>query len=163
MFAFIWAEAKDKVIGADQKMPWHLSDDLQYFKKTTLGHTVVMGRRTFSSFGGRPLPKRQNIVLTHQSDFKADFDNVLVYHDVQEVLDYEKAHAEDWLFIIGGAEIFKCFIPVVQRLYVTKIDASVAGDTYMPDLPTKEFELIQKTVSKVPGLPHAFEVYDRRR
>ncbi|MFD1671608.1 dihydrofolate reductase [Agrilactobacillus yilanensis] len=163
MFAFIWAEAQDHVIGSEGKMPWHIPDDLKYFKQTTLGHALVMGRKTFASFGSKPLPKRQNIVLTRQDDFVSDFNSVTVCRNVQDILDYEKKHRTEWLFIIGGAEIFKQFISVVDRLYVTKIQVAVAGDTKMPDLPMADF----KQIESIPGTPskkypHTFEIYERQ-
>ncbi|MCH4172645.1 MAG: dihydrofolate reductase [Lactobacillus sp.] len=161
MLAFIWAESTNHVIGAKGKMPWHISDDLQYFKKTTRNHCVVMGRQTFVSLGGKPLPQRQNIVLSRQFDLQLPAD-VIHCQDKQGVLAYAKAQPTAQIFIIGGAQIFALFADVVQQLYVTRIQKEVPGDTYMPPLPWSEFKLI----SEVPGAtntdwPHKFEIYER--
>ncbi|GAF39141.1 dihydrofolate reductase [Agrilactobacillus composti DSM 18527 = JCM 14202] len=161
MLAFIWAESKNHVIGANGKMPWHISDDLKYFKKTTLNHCIVMGRKTFASFGGRPLPQRQNIVLSRQNELDLPA-GVMQCHDQAAVLAYATEHPQTQVFIIGGAQVFTLFMDVVQRLYVTRIQKEITGDTYMPPIPWTAF----KRVSQVPGaenieFPHQFEIYDR--
>lgn len=135
MISFIWAEAKGGVIGRDNDLPWRLPEDLRFFKRTTLGYPIVMGRKTFASFGSKPLPKRENIILTTDRDFHQD--GVTVVHSKEEVL--QRAKNED-IFVIGGANVFKQFLPEADRLYVTKIEAEFEGDTVIDFIPWNEFK-----------------------
>jgi len=121
-------------IGRNNKMPWRLNADLKMFRKLTLNKCIVMGRKTFDSIG-KPLPKRTNIVLTRNKDFVCD--DVIVAHDVSEVLDIMKAHDEE-LFVCGGSEIYKSFMPLTDRLYVTMIHGDFECD--------KHFILNQKQI-----------------
>ncbi|WP_046173661.1 dihydrofolate reductase [Domibacillus indicus] len=134
MISFIWAQSKGGVIGLDNDMPWHLPEDLSYFKKTTLGYPIVMGRKTFESFGSRPLPKRENVILTRDESFEQD--GVTVIHSTDEVL---KMAEEKDLFVIGGANVFKQFLPHADRLYVTKIEEEFKGDTVIDFIPWEKF------------------------
>ncbi|MEI6897813.1 MAG: type 3 dihydrofolate reductase [Psychromonas sp.] len=126
--SMIVAMANDRVIGLNNKMPWHLPADLQFFKRVTLGKPVIMGRKTYQSIG-RPLPGRKNIVLTR--------DKALVIEGVDCVQTLEQAMTlvgdADELMIIGGATIYEQFIGQADRLYLTFIDLQTAGDTYFPD------------------------------
>ena len=134
MISFIWAQAKGGVIGRDNDLPWRLPEDLKFFKRTTLGFPIVMGRKTFASFGSKPLPKRENIIFTDQN---FEQEGVTVVHSKEEVL--ELAGSQD-IFIIGGAQVFKQFLPEADRLYVTKIEAEFDGDTVIDFIPWEEFE-----------------------
>lgn len=124
----IWAEAADGVIGADGGMPWHVPEDLAHFKATTLGHPVVMGRKTWDSLPERfrPLPGRENIVITRQQDWQA-----AGARRAANVRDAVRGLETVW--VIGGAEIFALLIADADRLAVTEIDLKVAGDAYAPD------------------------------
>jgi len=126
--SMIAAMAEDRIIGLDNKMPWHLPADLQFFKRVTLGKPVIMGRKTYQSIG-RPLPGRKNIVLTRDSD--------LCIEGVECVQTLEQAVALvgdiDELMIIGGATIYEQFLPQADRLYLTFIELKTAGDTQFPD------------------------------
>lgn len=124
----IAAMANNRVIGKDNQMPWHLPADLKFFKKMTLGKAVIMGRKTFESIG-RPLPKRQNIVITRDHTFQVD--GVDVVHNTQQAL--AKAGAVDEVVIIGGGNIYQQFIEQADELYLTFIDLTVDGDAYFPD------------------------------
>ncbi|WNF36376.1 dihydrofolate reductase [Bacillaceae bacterium IKA-2] len=135
MISLIVAMAENNVIGFENKMPWHLPADLAHFKKTTTGHTIVMGRKTFQSIG-RPLPNRTNLILTRDLSFRAE--GCLVIHDIKEVL--EKAKKED-LFVIGGAEIYQQFLPYAEKIYSTQILESFHGDTFFPQL-TEEWKMV---------------------
>lgn len=134
MISFIWAESKGGVIGLNNNLPWRLPEDLRFFKKTTLGYPIVMGRKTFESFGSRPLPKRENVILTTDQSFGAD--GITVIHSVDDAL---KMADEKDLFVIGGANVFKQFLPHADRLYVTKIEAEFDGDTVIDFIPWAEF------------------------
>lgn len=129
----IVAVAENGVIGHDGTMPWRLSTDLKRFKSLTMGKPVVMGRKTWVSLG-RPLPGRANIVITRDKNFSAD--GAIVVHSLSEGLrigrmEAEKANA-DAVFVIGGGEIFREAMGLAQKMYVTEIQAKIAGDTYFP-------------------------------
>lgn len=126
--SMIAAMAENRVIGLDNKMPWHLPADLMFFKRVTLGKPIIMGRKTFESIG-RPLPGRKNIVLSRDKNLQLA--GVSCVHTVEQAL----ALVEDYdeVMVIGGATIYEQFLPKVQRLYLTFIDLKTAGDTYFPD------------------------------
>ena len=161
MIAFVWAQDANGTIGKDGKLPWHLHDDLQYFKQRTLNQIVVMGRKTFAGMGGRPLPKRTNVVLTRNVAYTASGATVL--HSREEVLAFAAQHPERKLMIIGGSQVFKLFMDDVDSLYVTRIAGEFAGDTTMPAVPWAEFVLTDsKHVQTVdPQLAHDFETWQR--
>lgn len=126
MIALIACMDRNHVIGKDNQIPWHLPADLKYFKETTMGHTVVMGRKTFESIG-KPLPGRRNVILTRDKGFRVE--GAEVVHTVEEVLKRQ----ED-LFIIGGATIYEQFMPYAEKLYITKIEAEFEGDAFFPPI-----------------------------
>jgi dihydrofolate reductase len=128
----IWAEARGGVIGADGGMPWHVPEDLAHFKRTTHGAPVVMGRRTWDSLPPRfrPLPGRANIVVTRQSDWRAE--GAVRAASVDEALALAASDADDRIWVIGGAELFARTIPFADRLVVTELDLDVEGDTFAP-------------------------------
>lgn len=160
MISFLLAMDRNQLIGNKNELPWHLPNDLRYFKKKTLGHPVVMGRKTFDSIG-KALPDRENIVLTHNPDFSND--DVTSFPSVDAFLNSGIAYGHE-CFIIGGAGIFKAFLPFADRLYITHIDAEFEGDTYFTGFNSEEWRL----VSRIPGIldkknkfPHVFDVYER--
>lgn len=134
MISLIVAMGKNRVIGKDNQMPWHLPADLAYFKKVTTGHPIIMGRKTFQSIG-RPLPNRENIILTRDKMFKHD--NCTIINCVEEAL--ALAASKD-IFVIGGAEIYEQFLPFAKKIYITQIHENFSGDTFFPKL-TKEWQL----------------------
>lgn len=117
---------QNRVIGKDNKMPWHLPEDLAYFKRTTTGHSVIMGRKTYLSIG-KALPNRKNIVLTRDDTFSAE--DAVVYHSLSEAI----ADEPD-AFILGGADIFEQALPLAQELYITHIEAEIDGDRQFPSV-----------------------------
>lgn len=117
MITIIAAMDKKGLIGAGDKLPWHLPSDLRFFRDTTLGQTVVMGSKTYASLG-RPLPNRKNIVLSRSGEYT--------------VKDVIAMAASENVFIIGGAEVYKIFIPFADRMIITHIDAEFQGDVYFP-------------------------------
>lgn len=150
--SMIAALSENGVIGNQGKLPWHLPEDLQYFKKMTLNKPVVMGRKTFESIG-RPLPQRQNIILTEDQNFKVE--NCTIVHSREEAL---KVLVDfDEVMIIGGAKIYQLFLPLAQRLYLTLVHKNVVGDTYFPKLNWKQW---QKSSEENHPL-FSFVVYDR--
>lgn len=124
------------MIGKDNELPWHLPDDFAYFKRTTLGHPIIMGRKSFESLG-KPLPKRTNIVVTRQSDYHPE--GCVVVHSVEEAIKVAKT-ADEEVFVIGGAEIAKQAFPFVEVMLLTEVHAEVEGDTYFPEFDKSEWE-----------------------
>ncbi|ODG93815.1 MULTISPECIES: dihydrofolate reductase [Bacillaceae] len=141
MIAALVAMSENNVIGLNNKMPWHLPQELAYFKKVTTGYTIIMGRKTFDSIG-RPLPNRENIVVTRQKDFQAE--GVIVINDV---ISYVEENKNKDLFIIGGAEIFNLTFPYLDTLYITEIEHNFEGDTFFPNFSKDEWNV--KSVSDV--------------
>lgn len=141
MINIIVAVSKNNQIGIDGKLPWHISEDLKYFKKTTQGHTVIMGRKTYESIGC-PLPNRTNIVLTRDKNFSAE--GIQTIHSLEEGLQLCKNND---VFIIGGGEIYSLFLPYADYLYITLVDKIINGDTSFP--PYKEqFNLISSRLGE---------------
>lgn len=138
MISFIWAMDENRVIGKNNQLPWHLPEDLKFFKKVTIGHPVAMGRKTHESIG-RLLPGRENIIITRNKEFICD--GCTVIYSIDEFISYCQGKEEE-VFVIGGAEIFKELIPVVDRLYVTKIYDHFDGDTYFPEFSLEDFKLV---------------------
>jgi dihydrofolate reductase len=126
--SMIAAMAEDRVIGLDNKMPWHLPADLQFFKRVTLGKPVIMGRKTYQSIG-RPLPGRTNIVLSRDKDLQIE--GVTCVQTTEQALALVKNEPE--VMVIGGATIYEQFLQQTNRLYLTFIELKVAGDTQFPD------------------------------
>lgn len=120
--------ARNRVIGADGGIPWHLPDELKRFKRLTLGHHLIMGRRTWESIG-RLLPGRTTVIVTRQRGYSAP--GAKIVHSLDEAI--ATCGADDEIFVIGGAELYAQALPRAGRLYLTVVDADVAGDTLMPD------------------------------
>lgn len=138
MISISVAVAKNNVIGKDNKLLWHISEDLKRFKRITSNKKMIMGRKTFESLPGI-LPNREHIVVTRDENFKIDSDKVTIVHDLNSLLEkYSKC--EDEIFIIGGAEIYKQLLPYTQKIYLTKIDETFEGDTYFPEINYDEFK-----------------------
>lgn len=130
MISIIVVIAKNRAIGRDNKLLWDIPEDMERFKKITMGHAVVMGGKTFESIG-RPLPGRKNIVVTLDRDFKAP--GCEVKYSLDEVLDWAKKSDEE-IFIIGGGQIYKQSLPKADKLYLTVVDDVVEdADTFFPD------------------------------
>jgi len=129
--SIIAAIATNGVIGRNGKLPWHLSKDLQRFKQLTMGHTIIMGRRTWESIG-RPLPGRNTIVVTRQHDYVIDSKAVRIAASLDEALELAAAAQEDEAFVVGGAELYREALLQADRLYFTEVAADVKGDTYFP-------------------------------
>ncbi|QPA32466.1 dihydrofolate reductase [Thermaerobacillus caldiproteolyticus] len=138
MISLIVAMDNSRVIGKDNKLPWHLPADLAYFKKVTMGHPIVMGRKTFESIG-RPLPGRENIIVTRNRSFQPE--GCTVIHSVEGIKQIA-AKRSDEVFVIGGAELFAAILPLADRLYITKIEANFPGDTFFPVFNEAEWRLI---------------------
>lgn len=160
--SIIVAMSQNRVIGKDNKLPWHLSEDLKRFKKITMGHPIIMGRKTYESIG-RPLPGRENIVITRNPEFKAE--GVTIVHSLEEAV--KRKDPKEELFIIGGAEIYKSALPQVDKLYITRIEKDFDGDVFFPEIDKKkDFKVIeesQKLISEKNQLPYLFLTFRRRK
>ena len=135
--SLIAAMAKNRVLGKDNKMPWHLPGELAYFKKVTLGKPVLMGRNTFDSIG-KPLPGRRNMVISSQPGYAPD--GVEVFSKLQVAMAAVSDVEE--LMVVGGGKIYEAFVPYADRLYLTQIDAEFEGDTFFPALNPLEWKEI---------------------
>jgi dihydrofolate reductase len=158
--SLIVAAANNNVIGRNNELPWHLPQDLKYFKSVTLGKPVIMGRKTFESIG-KPLPGRTNIVITRQSDWQHA--GVLVASNVDDALALaenfrnELGQTADEVMVIGGAEIYRCALPLADKIYLTRIDEDIKGDAWFPSLSDTEW-VCESELAGDPGasLPHRF-------
>jgi len=133
-FIIIVAIAQNGVIGRDGRLPWHLPSDLKHFKRTTMNYPLVMGRKTYDSIG-KPLPGRDNIVLTR--DTSLDLPGCIVVHSLQDALEYCKD--DEKVFIIGGADIFNSSLPFTDTIIVTALERAVDGDVYFPEVDLSTF------------------------
>lgn len=165
--AMIVAMAENRVIGRDNQLPWHLPGDLKYFKATTLGKPVIMGRLTFESIG-RPLPGRTNIVVTRNPDWSAE--GVRVVHSATEAValarDIARAEGAAEVMVIGGAQLYAELLPTADRLYLTRVHAEVEGDACFPVLEPGQWRQLQCQEFAAEGAnPYAYSliVYQRER
>ena len=147
--SLIVAMARNRAIGVDNHLPWHLPADLKHFRALTMGHPIIMGRKTFDSIG-RVLPGRRNIVVTRNRDYRPD--GVEIVHSVEEAL--EKCRDENEAFVIGGAHLYQDAIHRVSRIYVTEVHAEVKGDVFF-----SEIDLIYFAGDSVPGLNADVDIY----
>lgn len=155
----IAALAKNRVIGIENRLPWRLPEDLAHFKAVTLGHPVIMGRKTFESLG-RPLPHRRNIVVTRNAAYKPEGVETADSIDAALAL---CAHADE-VFFIGGENLYAQVLPRADRLYLTEVDLEPAGDAWFPDYDRRAFrELSRESHRGAKGEPLAFDfvVYER--
>lgn len=135
--SIIVAMSENRVIGVDNRLPWHLPADLQHFKSITLGKPIVMGRKTYESIG-RPLPGRTNIVVTRDPDFRPD--QVVVADSLQAALD--AAAGADEVMVIGGASLYAQMLPKASRLYLTVVHQVIEGDAFFPDLNDSDWKTV---------------------
>jgi len=155
--SLIVAVSRNGVIGANNKLPWHLPADLKRFKQLTMGHPILMGRKTFESIG-KPLSGRTNIVITRQKEFQCC--GTTVVHSVEEaLLDHEN---EKEAFVIGGAEIFRQALPFADRIYLTRIEKDFEGDTKLFEIDPAVWKETSREEFLNDPLPHTFLTYERK-
>lgn len=140
MISFVYAQERDGGIGYQGDLPWHLPNDLKFFKEMTMGHTMLMGRKTFEAMNQRLLPGRETVVLTTQSDYGKDIQGLKVIHTVEEALGMAQNQT---LKVIGGAELFNLFLPYADEIIRTVIDDSFPADVYMPPINQNEWTLVK--------------------
>jgi len=160
IISLIFAMDRNRLIGADGGLPWRLPADLQYFKSVTMGKPVLMGRKTYETIG-KPLKGRHNIVITRDTSYKAP--GCTVVHSPQDAL--HAAGDAPEVMIIGGAEIYRQFLPHAQRLYVTRIADSFSGDTYFPEISPEHWQTVWQEKHEADARnphPFCFAVMHRR-
>ncbi len=159
----IAAMGKNRMIGAGGALPWSIPEDMKFFRDKTKGHVMIMGRKTFDSFGGKPLPGRMHIVITRNPDFRFEHPQVVIVKSLDEgVLRAKSLLAQygDEVFVIGGGEIYRQSLPVLNRIYLTVIEQDFSGDTKFPEFNQKVFKLVSQTDR--PGSPaFSFHLYER--
>lgn len=155
----IAAVADNGVIGRDNRLPWHLPGDLRRFKALTMGHVMVMGRRTWESIG-RPLPGRTSVVMSRDPEYRAE--GAVVVHSLDEAIRVAENGGEEELFVIGGARIYARALPRADRLYLTRVHAEVPGDARFPDIDPARWRRVEAEPGTDGELPHTFEVWERR-
>ncbi len=164
--AIIVAAAKNGVIGRNNQLPWHLPQDLKYFKAVTLGKPVIMGRKTYESIG-RPLPGRTNIVITRNKDWVAAEGVIVTNSFERALLEAQKelgqgASDSDEVMVIGGAEIYRSALQFADRIYLTRVCVEPEGDAFFEVLDEAEWGLESKAAGdKAASVPHEFLVFDR--
>lgn len=141
MLSIIVAKAKNNTIGKDNKLLWHISDDLKRFKEITTDHNIIMGRKTFESLGG-VLPNRKHIIFSQNPDFKVNNENVEIVHSMLQIQQYIEDENEN--FVIGGAMIYNLLMPYVTKMYVTEIEKDFEGDTFFPKINDEIWEEISR-------------------
>ena len=156
--SIIVAYAANRVIGKDGKMPWHLSEDLKRFRKLTMGHHIVMGRKTWESIG-RLLPGRRHVIVSRQPGFSVA--GATVVDSLDGAMAACAGNGE--IFVIGGAEIYAAALPLADRIHATEIDGRFEGDTFFPDISAERWRETAREEHADPeqGLPFAFVTYDR--
>jgi dihydrofolate reductase len=163
----IWAQAHQRVIGHLGKMPWHLPEDLAHFKKTTLGHPVIMGRKTWDSLPAkfRPLPGRINVVISSDTATRdlLSKNGCSPAQNLREALLICEQSSASEVWVIGGAQIYAQALPLAHNLVITEIDAAFEGDTFAPELKTDWHETQRETHISQSGLRYHFAIYRKER
>jgi dihydrofolate reductase len=159
--SLIAAVAENGTIGRDNQVPWRLPLDLQWFKRQTWGHTVILGRRTLESVDSRPLPGRRNIVVSRS--LREAPEGVTVVPSFEAALEAAKSDGE--VFVVGGQEIYRAALPHAFRLYITRVHAQVQGDTVFPPFDESDYYLIEREdhpADERHELPFTFLIYERK-
>lgn len=164
MLSLIVAASDNDVIGRANALPWQLSRDLKNFKEVTTGHAVVMGRKTYESIFarlGKPLPNRKNIVVTQQQGFQAP--DCTVVHSLEEAF---KAVPDEEVFVIGGEAMYRLALPLVDRLYITRVHAQIEGDVKLPAIDFSEWKVVHEEIwpkDEKNEYDATYQIYERKR
>lgn len=160
--SLLLAASENNVIGKDNQLPWHLPDDLKYFKNLTWGLPILMGRKTFDSIG-KPLPGRKSIVITRDRDWHHD--GVEVVHSIEEAIKKAKELGAKEIFVIGGAEIFKSSLPFANRIYLTRIHYVFEGDVFFPEVDAERWDCTSErfcAADEKNAYDHTYQVWERK-
>ena len=153
----IAALSKNRVIGRDNSIPWHYPADMKHFRRTTNGHPVVAGRKTYESFQVRPLPGRLNFILSRNPAYISD-EGVIICQDLQHAITTARQRDAQKLFILGGAEIYNLALPLIDEMILTHLPIEVEGDAYFPAWDKSEWEVVEER----PESDLVFTTYRRR-
>ncbi len=145
IISLIWAMDDNSLIGVDNSLPWKLPADMQWFRKNTLGKPIVMGRKTFESFGGKPLPQRTNIVITREQNYQTE--GAVIVHSIEEAI--AAAGDAEELMVIGGSSFYEQMLPQADRLYVTHVHGEFAGDAWFPDVDWSLWQEVARSDSEI--------------
>jgi dihydrofolate reductase len=162
ILSLLVAASENNVIGKDNQLPWHLPNDLKYFKNLTWGMPILMGRKTFESIG-KALPGRKSIVITRNSDWQHD--GVDVVHSIEEAVAEAESLGVKEIFVVGGADIFKTALPDANRIYLTRIHQDFDGDVYFPELNKTEWVLMSSRFCEADEknkYDHTYQVWERK-
>ena len=157
--SIIVAMARNRVIGADGAIPWRLPNELKLFKSVTMGHHIIMGRKTYESIG-RLLPGRTTVIVTRQADYRVP--GALIAHSLEAAID--ACDGDDEVFVIGGGELYKAALSLADRMYLTTVDAEPDGDTYMPEVDPADWRMTSSQSFEADDrhrYSYRFAVYDR--
>ena len=160
LISIIVAMSENRVIGRAGTLPWQLPGDLQRFQQLTMGHHLLMGRKTYQSIG-RPLPGRKTLILSRETDFPAA--GCELFSDLALAVAAAEAAGENELFICGGAEIYRQALPLTERIYLTELMLAVEGDSFFPELPPGQFRLLQSEAQLDDGQPCRYSILERCR
>ena len=159
--SLVVAAATNNAIGKDGKLPWHLPNDMKYFKNVTWGMPVIMGRKTFQALG-KALPGRKNIVITRQQGWKAE--GLVTVKKIEDALFVAKQTDANEVMVIGGGEIYKTLFSKAKRIYLTRVEAEPEGDTFFPSLNPKEWYLVSQKnheADEKNAYNYSFQVWER--
>jgi dihydrofolate reductase len=161
MISIIVAVSEDWGIGKDNELLWHISEDLKRFKRLTTGKTVIMGKKTWESLPRRPLPGRKNIVLTDNPEELIE--NSVTAYSIDDALN--KCTPDEEIFIIGGGSIYRQFLPVADRLFITHVHKKAPADIYFPAIDLNIWEITEQEEFKSDenfSIPYTYTIYDRK-
>ncbi|HEY5470981.1 MAG TPA: dihydrofolate reductase [Bacteroidales bacterium] len=161
MISIIVAVSEDGGIGKDNELLWHISEDLKRFRRLTTGHTVVMGKKTWESLPRKPLPGRKNIVLTDVPE--EYFDSSITAYSIDDALG--KCEKDEEIFVIGGGSVYRQFMPIADRLYITHVHKKAGADIYFPTIDPAVWQVIEKEEFKEAdnqGIPYTYIIYERK-
>jgi dihydrofolate reductase len=166
IISLIVAASTNNAIGKDNKLLWHLPNDMKFFKNTTWGMPVVMGRKTFEALAGEPLPGRFNFVVTRNGDWRPGRDTVKVASNLSAALDLAKETDCKETFVIGGGEIYAEAMPLADRIYMTRVHTVVEGDTYFPVIDEKDWRLVSELAfpaDEKHACAYSFQLWQRKK
>ena len=162
IISLVVAAATNNAIGKDNALLWHLPNDMKFFKNTTWALPVIMGRKTFESMNSKPLNGRMNIIITRQHDWQAA--GVITVHSLTEAIQRSREADYNECCIIGGGEIFKEAMPLAERIYLTRVDADIAGDVFFPEVDTDNWQMVSERsfdADAKHAFPYHFQLWEK--
>jgi dihydrofolate reductase len=161
MISIIVAVSEDWGIGKDNELLWHISEDLKRFKRLTSGNTVIMGKKTWESLPRKPLPGRKNIVLTDNP--KESIENSVTAYSIDDAL--SKCRQDEEIFIIGGGSVYRQFMPLADRLFITHVHKKASADVYFPEIDSEIWEIAEEKEfrsNEINSIPYTYRIYKKR-